>query len=95
VASVAVSDAHDLIAAACPYGAGVACWSLSTEQYLGSVEATEAYGLSRLADGSVIASQRDGAAFEVDERRLQSQSVKFHRSAPIRWDDHWTSVEQA
>ena len=29
VASVAVSDAQDLIAAACPYGNGVACWSLT------------------------------------------------------------------
>jgi hypothetical protein len=95
VASVAVSDAHDLIAAACPYGAGIACWSLSTERYLGFVEAREAYGLSRLADGSLIASQRDGAAFEVDERRLRPRSVKFDRSAPIRWDDHWVSVEEA
>src|SRR5690606_9934738 len=35
VASVAISEAHDLIAAACPYGGGVACWSLRDERYLG------------------------------------------------------------
>lgn len=89
VASVAVSEAHDLIAAACPHGAGVACWSLREQRYLGVVPAQEAYGLSRLADGSLLASQRDGAAFSVDEHRQRSQFAKVAGAGSIRWDDHW------
>lgn len=89
VASVAVSGAHDLIAAACPYGAGVACWSLREQRYLGIVPAQEAYGLSRLADGAVMASQRDGAVFTVDEHRRRSQFAKVTGFGAIRWDDHW------
>lgn len=91
VASVAVSDAHDLILAACPYGAGVACWSLRDQRYLGVIDAVEAYGLSRLADGSVMASQRDGAAFGIDEHRRRSQFAKVSGFGAIRWDDHWVA----
>jgi uncharacterized protein len=92
VASVALSEAHDLITAACPYGSGVACWTLREGRYLGFASATEPYGLSRLADGSILASQRDGSAFGVEESRLDSRFVKFSSSTPIRWDDHWVAV---
>lgn len=88
VASVAVSDEHDLIAAACPYGAGVACWSLRDQRYLGLVRAQEAYGLSRLADGSVMGSERDGAAFTIDEHRQRSHFAQVAEFGAIRWDDH-------
>jgi hypothetical protein len=92
VASVAVSEPRDLIAAACPYGSGVACWSLRDARYRGFVTAAEAYGLSRLADGSVLASQRDGTALRVEETRLRSQFLSFTSARPIRWDDHWVAV---
>src|SRR5690606_15738938 len=61
VASVCVSDAHDLVAASCPYGKGIVCWTRQGV-FRGVVPAAEAYGLSRLADGSVYVSQRDGSA---------------------------------
>jgi len=92
VASVAVSEEHDLVAAACPYGGGVACWSLRQEQYLGFVEASEPYGLSRLADGRIIASQRDGTAFDVARGARAAKTVDFDSDAPIRWDDHWLAA---
>lgn len=92
VASVAISEAHDLIAAACPYGGGVACWSLRDERYLGFIAASETYGLSRVADGSILASQRDGTAYGLDESRLRSQFLKVASSQPIRWDDHWVAT---
>lgn len=92
VASVAISEAHDLIAAACPYGNGVACWSISDERYLGFVAAAETYGLSRVADGSILASQRDGTAYGLDETRLRSQFLKIASVQPIRWDDHWVAT---
>jgi uncharacterized protein len=92
VASVAISEAHDLIAAACPYGGGVACWSLRDERYLGFVAASETYGLSRVADGTLLASQRDGTAYDLDETRLRSQFLKISSSQPIRWDDHWVAT---
>lgn len=92
VASVAISETHDLIAAACPYGNGVACWSISDERYLGFVAASETYGLSRVADGSIVASQRDGTAYDLDETRLRSQFLKIASSQPIRWDDHWVAT---
>jgi hypothetical protein len=92
VASVAISEAHDLIAAACPYGNGVACWSISDERYLGFIAASETYGLSRVADGSILASQRDGTAYGLDETRLRSQFLKIAASQPIRWDDHWVAT---
>lgn len=92
VASIAISEAHDLIAAACPYGGGVACWSVRDARYLGFVAASETYGLSRLADGSILASQRDGTAFDLDGTRLRSQFLKIASSQPIRWDDHWVAT---
>ncbi|MBM0104576.1 DUF1513 domain-containing protein [Steroidobacter sp. S1-65] len=92
VASVAISEAHDLIAAACPYGGGVACWSLREERYLGFIAASETYGLSRVADGSIVASQRDGTAYDLDESRLRSQFLNIASSQPIRWDDHWVAT---
>ncbi len=92
VASIAVSETHDVIAAACPYGGGVACWSLRDERYLGFIAASETYGLSRVADGSILASQRDGTAFDLDETRLRSQFLKIASSQPIRWDDHWVAT---
>lgn len=91
VASIAISEAHDLITAACPYGGGVACWSLRDERYLGFIAASETYGLSRLADGSILASQRDGTAYGLDETRLRSQFLKITSAQPIRWDDHWVA----
>ncbi len=92
VASVAISEAHDLIAAACPYGGGVACWSLRDERYLGFIAASETYGLSRVDDGSIIASQRDGTAYDLDESRLRSHFLQIASSQPIRWDDHWVAA---
>jgi uncharacterized protein len=92
VASVAISEAHDLIAAACPYGGGVACWSLRDERYLGFIAAAETYGLSRVDDGSILASQRDGTAFDLDETRLRSQFLNISSTQPIRWDDHWVAT---
>jgi uncharacterized protein len=92
VASIAISETHDLIAAACPYGGGVACWSLREQRYLGFVAASETYGLSRLDDGSMLASQRDGTAYGLDESRLRSHFLKIPSSQPIRWDDHWVAT---
>jgi uncharacterized protein len=92
VASIAISEAHDLIAAACPYGNGVACWSLSSAAYLGFITADETYGVSPLDDGTIIASQRDGTAYVLDENRLRSQFLKLGDADSIRWDDHWVSV---
>ena len=92
VASIAISETHDLIAAACPYGGGVACWSLRDERYLGFIAASETYGLSRVADGSILVSQRDGTAFDLDETRLRSQFLNISSSQPIRWDDHWVAT---
>jgi hypothetical protein len=92
VASVAISQTNDLIAAACPYGSGVACWSLAGANYLGFISAHETYGLSPLADGAMVASQRDGTAYVLDENRLRSQFLNLDDAASIRWDDHWVSV---
>lgn len=92
VASIAISETHDLIAAACPYGGGVACWSLRDERYLGFIAASETYGLSRVDDGSILASQRDGTAYGLDESRLRSHFLKVSGSQPIRWDDHWVAT---
>lgn len=91
VASIAISETHDVIAAACPYGGGVACWSLRTERYLGFITAAETYGLSRLADGSIVASQRDGTAYGLDETRLRSHFLRVASPELIRWDDHWVA----
>ena len=92
VASIALSERPGVIVAACPYGNGVACWSLRDDGYLGFVKAGETYGLSRLDDGAIVASQRDGTAYEVRESRLRSQFLQFSSAQPIRWDDHWVAV---
>lgn len=92
VASIAISETHDTIAAACPYGGGVACWSLRDERYLGFIAAAETYGLSRVDDGSILASQRDGTAYDVDQTRLRSQFLEVTSAQPIRWDDHWVAT---
>lgn len=92
VASVTVSEAENLIAAACPYGRGVACWSLSDRRYLGFIDAAETYGLSRLADGTVMASQRDGTAYQVDKTPLRSHFLQLDSEITLRWDDHWVAA---
>lgn len=92
VASVCVSEANDLIAASCPYGEGVACWSKRSGEFRGIVSAREAYGLSRGGDGSIYASRRDGTAFEIGKTRLRSHFLKIESTKPIRWDDHWVAV---
>jgi len=97
VASVALSDKADVIAAACPYGKGVARWSLHDGAYRGFVKAGETYGLSRLDDGAIVASQRDGSGYtvsanSVDESRLRSHFLDIASPMPIRWDDHWVAV---
>jgi uncharacterized protein len=94
VASIAVSEAADVIAAACPYGKGIACWSLKSGEYIDFVSAAEPYGVSRLADGSIIASQRDGTVCDLSDVRSRSRTrfVTLDRETPIRWDDHWTNV---
>jgi len=90
VASIAVSAPHDLIAAACPYGEGVACWSMTDGRYLGFLPANETYGLARLTDGSVVGSQRDGSAYRIAEYRRRTEAIALDRKQTIRWDDHWT-----
>jgi hypothetical protein len=92
IASVGISDAANLIAASCPYGRGVACWSKRSGAFRGFVAARDAFGLSQLADGSMVVSQRDGGAFEIDESRLRSQFLNIVSTGPIRWDDHWVAV---
>jgi hypothetical protein len=92
VASITLSDRPGLIAAACPYGNGVACWSLRDGSYAGFLRAGETYGLSRLDDGAIVASQRDGTAYEVGETRLRSHFLKLDSEMPIRWDDHWVAI---
>ncbi|HEY8539913.1 MAG TPA: DUF1513 domain-containing protein [Steroidobacteraceae bacterium] len=89
VASIALSERADLIAAACPYGRGVACWSLAEKTFAGFIAAAETYGVSRLADGSIAASQRDGTLYTLTDARSRSRFVTVDRKSPIRWDDHW------
>jgi hypothetical protein len=90
VASVCMN--LEVVAAACPYGSGIARWSRKSGEFLGFIPADETYGLSRLADGSLCASQRDGRAFEIDKVRPRSHFVKVASEKPIRWDDHWVAV---
>jgi uncharacterized protein len=92
VASIALSEANDTVAAACPYGKGIACWSLSDQTFLGFIKAAETYGVSRLADGALVASQRDGTLFTLTNARSRSHFVTVDRDSPIRWDDHWTAA---
>lgn len=91
VASVAVSEALDLVAAACPYGQGIACWALSDARYLGFIRLDAVYGLSSLADGVIVASQRDGTAVALESRR-RSHFLDVHGPFPLRWDDHWVAA---
>lgn len=90
-ASVALSNAADLIAVACPYGNGVGCWSLRDERYLGFIASAEPYGVAALADGEMAMSQRDGASYVFSHER-HKRTLQLHHSAPIRWDDHWVTV---
>jgi hypothetical protein len=92
VASIAVSEPNDVIAAACPYGKGVACWSLSDQAFAAFIPAAETYGVSRLADGELVASQRDGTLFTLSDARSRSRFVTVDRDSPIRWDDHWAAL---
>ncbi len=92
VASVCVNEEADLIAASCPYGSGIACWSKQSGDFLGFVSATEAYGVSRTADGSMYASQRDGSVLSISKTGLRSHFIKVVVTKPIRWDDHWVAV---
>lgn len=92
VASVCLSEADDLIAASCPHGHGIACWSKRTQRFLGVVPAREAYGLSAGGDGSIYVSQRDGEAFAINKARLRSQFLDVISAQPIRWDDHWVGT---
>jgi hypothetical protein len=92
VASIALSESQDAIVAACPYGNGVACWSLSQRTFEGFIEARETYGVSRLADGALVASQRDGTLYTLNDGQTRSRFVTVDRDSPIRWDDHWTAV---
>jgi uncharacterized protein len=89
VASVAVSEDADLIAAACPFGNGFACWSLQEHRYLGFQAVGEIYGLAR-STGGVLASRRDGHAYLFADNH--ARQVEFDRSALIHWDDHWVAV---
>ena len=91
VASVTLSEQENLIAAACPYGNGVACWSLRGGDYLGFVPRTEPYGLSSLQDGKIAVSQRNGDSYVFAHGR-RSQPLDLHGQTPIRWDDHWTAT---
>ena len=90
VASVVISEPARLVAAACPLGGGIACWSLQPLQYLGFQSAGEICGLARLSNGGVMASNRDGSAYWLAGRALQPW--RFDRSAKIHWDDHWVAL---
>jgi len=91
VASVTLSASEDLIAAACPYGNGVACWSLRNAQYRGFIPQTEPYGLAILQDGQIAVSQRDGDS-AIFARERHSQPLRLQSQSPIRWDDHWSAI---
>jgi hypothetical protein len=90
VASIVISEAAGRIAAACPFGNGFACWSLQEREYAGFNEVGEVYGLARLADGAVLASRRDGSAYQLAE--TTARQLSFDRSALIHWDDHWLAL---
>lgn len=92
VASVALSESANLLAAACPFGNGFACWSLQ-QQYLGFHEVGEIYGLAGLDGGAVLASRRDGSAYELMQNT--ARPLAFDRSPLIHWDDHWVRSADA
>lgn len=90
VASVAISEPAGLAAAACPFGNGVACWALADQRYVGFQSIGEVYGLARATNGAVLASLRDGSAYQVTGNSARHWS--FDRSALIHWDDHWVAM---
>ncbi len=91
-ASVSLSASADVIAVACPYGNGVACWSFSEARYLGFVGGIEPYGVATLADGKIVMSQRDGEGFVFAQAR-RTRQIALHAQGPLRWDDHWVAVD--
>jgi hypothetical protein len=91
-ASVALSATANLIAVACPYGNGVACWSLRDERYQGFIAGIEPYGVAPLTDGEMAMSQRDGESY-VFTHEQRKRLIRLHSAAPIRWDDHWVAVD--
>jgi len=93
VASVVISEPANLLAAACPFGNGFACWSLQRQHYTGFHEVGETYGLAQLADGAVLASRRDGTAYALVQNT--ARPLAFDRSALIHWDDHWVRSADA
>jgi hypothetical protein len=90
VASVTINETSGLLAAACPFGNGIACWSLIDQQYVGFREVGEVYGLAPLADGAVLASLRDGSAYRLADST--GRALAFDRSTLIHWDDHWVML---
>jgi hypothetical protein len=91
VASVTLSTSADIIAAACPYGNGIACWSLANEKYLGFIAGSEPYGLASLSDGAIAVSQRDGDGYVFAHER-RARPLTLQPRTPIRWDDHWSAI---
>lgn len=90
-ASVSLSIASDVIAVACPYGNGVACWSLRDERFMEFIDGTEPYGVTSLTDGRIAMSQRDGEGFVFAQDR-HKQAIELHSQSAIRWDDHWVAM---
>jgi len=94
VASIAVSEKLDLVAAACPMGAGIARWHLATGEFADFVAAAEVYGVSRDRDGMLVASQRDGTAIALAGEH-STEPLNLQLPQPLRWDDHWTLAPAA
>lgn len=90
VSSVAVSD--ELLVAAAPHANALACWSLTSDTWHSLLPTTEAYGVSRLADGWFVVSQRDGRALLVDGYRRESHFLQIAGAERIRWHDHWVAL---
>lgn len=91
IASVLADAKRNRVLAACPRGTGVATWRLDTGEFVGTIEAVEAYGLSQTPDGLPCASQRDGTALAIEHDAARHLAV----SDRIRWDDHWRFHEDA
>jgi hypothetical protein len=89
VASIAVSETQRVIAAACPMGRGVARWDLGSGEFAGFTAASETYGVTAVRDGTLVASQRDGTAFDLESAQGM-HALKLALPEPLRWDDHWT-----
>ncbi len=88
VASIAISETDDVIAAACPMGSGVAFWNLASGEWAGFTVAAETYGITATGDGTLLASQRDGTAFKVEGDTPDPLDLDLSRA--VRWDDHWS-----